>query len=539
MGRAWGLVAVLLVGGGLAACDSDGGGGGQAAPDAAMGAGGAGGGAGGAGGEPGVTVTGLTFSGFNDAVLAIGAQLQLQVEADFSDGTHRDVTAEATWASSNPAVATVDAGTVIAVGPGSASISVELAQGRASIDVTVEEAVTLDRIQITPENPRLALEGEEQFTATAHYSDGTTADVTDQVEWAVDDDRVLGLDEGTPGLVEVLAGGPVTLRASLGEVAGEVSTTIHCGAYPRYADVVRFRGVMPPVGWDPAYDRFGNQMPFSLDDMRCFADYQDKQTLVIVFGAGWCPACTLYTRLLERMKGRLESAGMEILHITEQTADFGPASSAYANSHITHLIGDGHGIRVGDRDTRVEGDPVTNYLYNLEFLEAFPTVLVVRKADMIIIADSRDKRRYLPLEEIARDPDADWRDPDRVEVMSRCGDGVEEEWEGDNNLPGTAPEVGAGTYEGGICDGEADFYRVNIAGAWRATLNFSNDIGDLGMYLWDTRTSQPQTDARGEVIGSDGTGDVETFTHTGPANLLIEGFMRRSTAPYTLTIEAL
>ncbi|MCB9547706.1 MAG: Ig-like domain-containing protein [Myxococcales bacterium] len=534
-------MAVLLISGGLVACDSDGGGGGAATVDAAVGGpGGAGGGGGGAGGEPGVAVSGLTFRGFDDGELAIGEEQRATVEAAFADGTSRDVTAEATWTSSNPDVASVSAGVITAVGVGTATITVELQQARASIDLTVVEAApSLMAIDISPEAPRLALEGEEQFKATARYTDGSTADVTDQVEWTVDDDRVLGIDEGSPGLVEVLAGGPVTLRAALGDVAGEVSTTVRCGAYPRYVDVVRFRGVMPPVGWDRAYNRFGEPMSFHLDDMRCFADYADKDTLVVIFGAGWCPACTLYTRLVDRVRDRLERAGMEILHITMQNAEFGPASSAYANSHITHLIGDHHGIRVGDRDSLIERDAEPNYLTNLDFLEVFPTVLVVRKADMTIIADSRDKRLYLPLEEIALAPNADWRDPDAVEVINHCGEGDEEEWEGDNNYPGTAPDVGVGTYAGGICDGDADFYHVDIAGPWRATLTFSNEVGDLGMYLWSQRTNQPLTNARGEVIGSDGVGDVETFTHQGPADLLIEGFMRRQTAPYTLTIEAL
>jgi hypothetical protein len=501
--------------------------------------GGGAGGAGGAGGQPGVTVAGLTFIGFDETPLQVGEGMQLRVEARYSDGTERDVTAEATWTTTDAAVATVSAGAVAAVAPGQATIQVELENASASIDLVVEAPVVLEEITVTPANPRLNLGDEEQFKATARYSDGTTEDVTDQAEWAVDDVRVLELDDAAPGFAAVAAGGPVTVSARLGEVAGEVSTTVRCGDYPRYADVVRYRGIMPPVGWESAFNKEGVEMPFSLDDFRCFADYADKETLLVIFGAGWCPACTLYTRLVDRQAERLARAGMEVLHICMQTADLGAASSAYANGHITRIIGSGHGIRVGDRDSFIEGERDANYLTELDFLRVFPTVLVLRKSDMSIIADSRDKRRYLPIEEIALDPNGDWSNPDATPVVSRCAEGDEEATEEDNNFFAGAPELGAGTMEGGICNGDADYFRINVAGRWRATLTFQHATGDLAMYLWDNRTSQPLTNARGEIIGSDTLTDTETFTHEGPATLLIEGFMRRQTAPYTLTIEAL
>src|SRR5688500_4998826 len=62
---------------------------------------------------------------------AVGETSQLTASGTFSDGTTRDVTAEATWASSSLSRFSVSAGTVTALAFGVGSISVNL-QGRSS-----------------------------------------------------------------------------------------------------------------------------------------------------------------------------------------------------------------------------------------------------------------------------------------------------------------------------------------------------------------------------------------------------------------------
>lgn len=68
-------------------------------------------------------VTGVEVTGDNAVV--VGAELQLTATASLDDGTLMDVTLSALWESDTPAVATVDAGLVTGVSPGSATISAD------------------------------------------------------------------------------------------------------------------------------------------------------------------------------------------------------------------------------------------------------------------------------------------------------------------------------------------------------------------------------------------------------------------------------
>ena len=67
------------------------------------------------------TLTSLQRTG-NASLTAIGQTSQLTLNGNYSDGTTKNVTSEATWSSNSPSVATVSAGVVTAVGFGTANI---------------------------------------------------------------------------------------------------------------------------------------------------------------------------------------------------------------------------------------------------------------------------------------------------------------------------------------------------------------------------------------------------------------------------------
>jgi hypothetical protein len=119
-----------------------------------------------------------------------------------------DVTANVTqnliYASSNPSVAVVfndpaiNKSTILTVGPGTTVISAtDPVTGVSSSDsgddavVEVIDAVP-DQIVISPPFAFRMLGGLEEFTAVAHYPDGTTINVTQQVEWSTTASSVAG-----------------------------------------------------------------------------------------------------------------------------------------------------------------------------------------------------------------------------------------------------------------------------------------------------------------------------------------------------------
>ncbi|NAX47985.1 hypothetical protein CAG70_13430 [Photobacterium halotolerans] len=126
--------------------------------------------------------------------------------AHFNNSTSQDVSAQATWSSSDTAVATVSGtGVVSTLATGSAVITASFGgtvSNNANLTVT---AATVLSVTITPESASIANGTTQQFTATAKFSDGSTLDVTDLVSWKSDDTSVAtisatglahGLNEG-------------------------------------------------------------------------------------------------------------------------------------------------------------------------------------------------------------------------------------------------------------------------------------------------------------------------------------------------------
>lgn len=149
-------------------------------------------------------------------LVAKGQTCQLKATATLNDGSTVDVTHGVTWSSDNPSDLTVSStGLVTAVGSTEkqqdsirASYSYTAANGGSA---TVQGALTLELTLLPPVSLSIATTtvatlhagGQQQFTATATYADGTTADVTHvtsswdnlPVQWKVDNtlaDRVSG-----------------------------------------------------------------------------------------------------------------------------------------------------------------------------------------------------------------------------------------------------------------------------------------------------------------------------------------------------------
>ncbi|MCA9542464.1 MAG: hypothetical protein KC620_26385, partial [Myxococcales bacterium] len=213
-------------------------------------------------------------------------------------------------------------------------------------------------------------------------------------------------------------------------------------------------------------------------------------------------------------------------------SNYEPATNVEAHNHLARIIGNAPSVRVGDADTL----PASGFLANSTPLSGYPTTVIVRRRDMQVIADGSTGASGLPMVDVARDPEVDWANPPPPEVQSNCG-GQDEIYEPDNS-PAEAGAIGPGEFEGGICDAEPDFYNVEIDGPWRMTLNFSNALGDLDVYVWDAGADQPLRPDGRNVVGSDSTGDVETFEYQGRALVKVFGF-RYASAPYTLSLEAL
>jgi hypothetical protein len=112
----------------------------------------------------------------------VGNRQQYKAMGTYSDGTEIDLTPVVTWVSSNPAVATIDAtGLATAVSGGQTNITAS--KDGVISNTAVLTIKVLSSILITPDIATRPVNEPIQYTAIGTYSDGTTADITNQATW--------------------------------------------------------------------------------------------------------------------------------------------------------------------------------------------------------------------------------------------------------------------------------------------------------------------------------------------------------------------
>jgi len=156
-----------------------------------------------------VDVTGVTLNK-TEFTLTVGDTEVLSATLTPSDATNKAVT----WASGNTAVATVNNGMVIAVAPGTASITVTTADGgkTATCAVTVQAAlpntIAVTGVTLNETALELIVGGTETLAATVAPSNATNKNIT----WTSSDTDVATVSTG--GLVTAIAGGTATITVT-------------------------------------------------------------------------------------------------------------------------------------------------------------------------------------------------------------------------------------------------------------------------------------------------------------------------------------
>src|SRR5262249_52106066 len=116
-----------------------------------------------------------------------GETRQFTATGTFDGGSTQNLTAQVTWASATPSVATISNasrshGVAAAIATGTSLISAT----RAATSRTAEQSVAppaLHSIAVTPANPSLPKGKTLQFTAMGIFSDKSTKNLTTQVTW--------------------------------------------------------------------------------------------------------------------------------------------------------------------------------------------------------------------------------------------------------------------------------------------------------------------------------------------------------------------
>ncbi|MGD0586358.1 MAG: Ig-like domain-containing protein [Oryzomonas sp.] len=175
------------------------------------------------------TISTVTVTPVNPSI-AMGLTQQFTATGKFSDGTTQDITFDATWASSNTAVATVsnaatdnNGGLATTVAAGTTTITATFGGVNGPTVLTVTAPV-LQSIAVATSNTFTSVLSLSTvtFTATGTYSSGPPKDITSQVAWNSSNTNVA--PSPIAGITQTATQGTTNITASLGTVVSNTTT---------------------------------------------------------------------------------------------------------------------------------------------------------------------------------------------------------------------------------------------------------------------------------------------------------------------------
>lgn len=497
--------------------------------------------------------------------ISLAAQLRLKAFVNLEDGTQVEVTEQADWQVDTPILQIDDAGSVLPLSGGTTRVTARYdgIEGVATVGIVAPEAppppaAELTAIQVNAIAP-LEAGHTGALHAIGHYADATRRDITEVATWRSNAPGVATVESG---VVSGIAAGSAQISAEHQGVTANVQVTVSAPAsppptpcaYPSAGNRIRLGSTMPNLAWSGVYKADGTTMNFSMEDFHCNPAFDDYSVAIFFVGAEWCGACPSYIQSLAEDADAIRAAGGLLIYTEYEDSSYQPSTHNKTHRYIDRMVGPVPSLRIGDGQSQPP-----QALGQSSLVRSFPSAFVVRRSDMQIIEDQGRSFRMLDYVQIARDAangaggssgggssgggssgggssgggSSGGGGTPPPAFTNHCGPGDEEPSE-PNDFSSAGPEIGPGTYSGGICAPGPDFYRVDIRGRFRVDLSFSHATGDLDVYAWNRITGSILTLA-GRQIGSDSQTDNESFTTLGPATIVVMGYQNAS-APYTLTI---
>ena len=176
----------------------------------------------------GPTLTSMTVAPANLSI-PVAVTKQFTATGIYSDGTSRDLTASATWSTSDAALATMTSrGVATGVAVGTSVITATFNGQTTSTNLTMTPA-TLNSITVAGARPSIVQGLTNQFTALGIYSDGTSQDLTASASWLSATPAVAGMSADgaiTGGLSTGVAAGQSVISATFGGKTGNATLVV-------------------------------------------------------------------------------------------------------------------------------------------------------------------------------------------------------------------------------------------------------------------------------------------------------------------------
>jgi len=160
--------------------------------------------------------------------IPVGGQLQLSLTGTYSDTSTQDITANATWSSSDPTLASVDPATGIVTGVANSNnnpVTITATYGSITSTTTVyvTDAVPVS-IQLTPSTSSIANGTTQQYAVNVVYTDGSLQPVTAGLSWLSSSASVAGVN--SDGLATALTPGQTTISVFYSSMSATASLTV-------------------------------------------------------------------------------------------------------------------------------------------------------------------------------------------------------------------------------------------------------------------------------------------------------------------------
>lgn len=181
-----------------------------------------------AGGQPQSNLVSINVEPANDTT-PVGVWQQMTAIGIYADNSNQDLTGSVVWSSSDPGVVNIGStgdnrGRAIPTYVGKVTLTASLGNVSGSTTLTVTDAV-LSSISVTPNNASVSIGMQQQFRATAIYSDNSKEDVTVEVNWSSAQSAVASIANGSTskGLAAAKGVGETQISAQFGSMSGSAN----------------------------------------------------------------------------------------------------------------------------------------------------------------------------------------------------------------------------------------------------------------------------------------------------------------------------
>ncbi len=230
----------------------------------------------------------------NPSIPQIGQVTQFIALGSYSPASsNNDLTSAATWASSNPAIATITStGLATAVNCGTTTVTAEyqgvIGQTQLTVACTVVQNPVLQSVSLFPSNPTIPQIGQTtQFIALAVYSPPSNNNVlTGVATWASSNTAIATVSNA--GLATAVSCGTTTITAEYQGIVGQMLLTVQCTGNQALQSIAVLPNnpTVPQIGQTTQFLALGTFVGGGQEDLTSTAVWSSSNTEVATMGVG-------------------------------------------------------------------------------------------------------------------------------------------------------------------------------------------------------------------------------------------------------------